>query len=93
MPPIEVENLHHAYGDRQALVGVTFDVSQGEIFGVLGPNGGGKTTLFKILSTLIPANKGRVRLFGTIRPTNRTKLENTWGWFFSILVGFEAYNR
>lgn len=64
MPPIEVENLHHAYGDRQALVGVTFDVSQGEIFGVLGPNGGGKTTLFKILSTLIPANKGRVRLFG-----------------------------
>lgn len=64
MHPIEVENLHHAYGDRQALVGVTFDVPQGEIFGVLGPNGGGKTTLFKILSTLITANDGRVRLFG-----------------------------
>jgi ABC-2 type transport system ATP-binding protein len=64
MPPIEVENLHHAYGARKALVGVTFDVSQGEIFGILGPNGGGKTTLFKILSTLIPANKGRVRLLG-----------------------------
>ncbi len=64
MHPIEVENLHHAYGDRQALVGVTLDVPQGEIFGVLGPNGGGKTTLFKILSTLITANNGTVRLFG-----------------------------
>ena len=64
MPPIEVENLHHAYGNRQALVGVTFDVSQGEIFGILGPNGGGKTTLFKILSTLITANNGVARLFG-----------------------------
>ena len=62
MPPIEVENLFHAYGPRQALAGVTFNVSCGEIFGFLGPNGGGKTTLFKILSTLIPVTEGTVRL-------------------------------
>jgi ABC-2 type transport system ATP-binding protein len=64
MPPIEVENLSHAYGPRQALAGVTFNVSRGEIFGFLGPNGGGKTTLFKILSTLIPVTEGTVRLLG-----------------------------
>ena len=64
MPPIEVENLYHAYGDRQALAGVTFNILPGEIFGFLGPNGGGKTTLFKILSTLIPVTDGTVRLLG-----------------------------
>lgn len=64
MPPIEVENLYHAYGDRQALDGVTLSVSQGELFGFLGPNGSGKSTLFKILSTLIPVTNGMVRLLG-----------------------------
>ena len=64
MSEIEVENLYHAYGARQALAGVTFSVSRGEIFGFLGPNGGGKTTLFKILSTLIPVTGGRAQLLG-----------------------------
>jgi len=63
-PAIEVTSLRHLYGTREALAGVTFTVSQGEIFGLLGPNGGGKTTLFKILSTLMPATSGDVRVFG-----------------------------
>ena len=61
---IEVEGLYHAYGDRQALADVTFSVSPREIIGFLGPNGGGKTTLFSILSTLIPVTDGMVRLLG-----------------------------
>jgi ABC-2 type transport system ATP-binding protein len=63
-PAVEVEGLRYAYGDREALAGVTFTVSRGEIFGFLGPNGGGKTTLFKVLSTLRPPTVGRVRVFG-----------------------------
>ncbi|MGH7406765.1 MAG: ABC transporter ATP-binding protein, partial [Candidatus Methylomirabilales bacterium] len=63
-PAVEVEDLRHFYGPRQALAGVTFRVSHGEIFGFLGPNGGGKTTLFKILSTLMPATGGTVRVLG-----------------------------
>lgn len=63
-PAVEVEGLRYAYGDREALAGVTFTVSRGEIFGFLGPNGGGKTTLFKVLSTLRPPTAGRVRVFG-----------------------------
>ncbi|MBW8057439.1 MAG: ABC transporter ATP-binding protein [candidate division NC10 bacterium] len=63
-PAVEVEGLCYAYGDREALAGVTFTVSRGEIFGFLGPNGGGKTTLFKVLSTLRPPTVGRVRVFG-----------------------------
>ena len=64
MFPIKVENLSYAYGARQALAGVTFSVSQGEVFGFLGPNGSGKTTLFKILSTLIPVDQAAVNILG-----------------------------
>ncbi|MBI3697759.1 MAG: ATP-binding cassette domain-containing protein [Acidobacteria bacterium] len=61
---IQVQNLTFRYGDRTALDGVTFRVSCGEIFGLLGPNGGGKTTLFGILSTLLVPASGAARVFG-----------------------------
>ncbi len=63
-PAVEVEDLRHLYGDREALGGVSFSVARGEMFALLGPNGGGKTTLFKILSTLMPPTSGVVRLWG-----------------------------
>src|SRR5204862_5001521 len=52
-PAIELRNLSHRYGQRQALAGVSFQVKTAEIFGLLGPNSSGKTTLFRILSTLM----------------------------------------
>jgi ABC-2 type transport system ATP-binding protein len=61
---VEVEDLHHFYAGREALGGVSFSVARGEMFALLGPNGGGKTTLFKILSTLMPPTSGAVRLWG-----------------------------
>ena len=60
----ELEDLAHSYGDHKALRGVTFSVQKGEIFGLLGPNGGGKTTLFRILSTSFPATSGDVVILG-----------------------------
>jgi len=47
-----------------ALDGVSFRVERGELFALLGPNGGGKSTLFKILSTLLPAGGGAARVLG-----------------------------
>jgi ABC-2 type transport system ATP-binding protein len=61
---IEVENLTHRYGNRLALAGVSFEVGQGEIFGLLGPNGGGKSTLFRILSTMMVPTAGRAVVAG-----------------------------
>ncbi|HVM62547.1 MAG TPA: ABC transporter ATP-binding protein [Verrucomicrobiae bacterium] len=61
---LTVESLTHRYGDRTALENVSFEVPAGEIFGLLGPNGGGKTTLFRILSTLVLPREGNVHLFG-----------------------------
>ena len=51
-------------GARRALNGVSFDVRRGEIFALLGPNGGGKTTLFKILSTALSPTSGTAAIFG-----------------------------
>ncbi|HYD46937.1 MAG TPA: ATP-binding cassette domain-containing protein [Terriglobales bacterium] len=61
---IEVSGLTHRYESRLALDGVSFSVNRGEIFGLLGPNGGGKTTLFKILSTLIRPSAGEATIAG-----------------------------
>lgn len=61
---ITVENLTHRYGERVALDNVSFTVQRGELFGLLGPNGGGKTTLFRILSTLVKPQQGRVLMAG-----------------------------
>lgn len=61
---VSVRDLRHNYGDHVALDGVSFDVAEGEVFGVLGPNGGGKTTMFRILSTLLPVAAGHVEIAG-----------------------------
>jgi ABC-2 type transport system ATP-binding protein len=64
MAIVEVEDLSHSYNGHRALAGVTFDVTRGEIFGLLGPNGGGKTTLFRVLSTLFPPSSGSATVLG-----------------------------
>ena len=61
---IRVQSLTHCYGDRIALSNVSFEVETGEIFGLLGPNGGGKSTLFRILSTMMTPSEGRAEIAG-----------------------------
>jgi ABC-2 type transport system ATP-binding protein len=62
MKAIDVEQLTHAYGPQRALNGVSFSIARGELFGLLGPNGGGKSTLFRVLTTLLPVQSGKVRV-------------------------------
>jgi ABC-2 type transport system ATP-binding protein len=61
---VEARSLVFRYGDRAALNDVSFTISGGEIFGFLGPNGGGKTTLFRVLSTLVPIQSGAAAILG-----------------------------
>ncbi|HZD30774.1 MAG TPA: ATP-binding cassette domain-containing protein, partial [Candidatus Angelobacter sp.] len=63
-PVIQLQDLRHQYGERAALAGVSFEVRPAEIFGLLGPNGSGKTTTFRILSTLMIPSGGRALIMG-----------------------------
>lgn len=56
--------LTHRYGERLALADLDLTIGRGEVFAVLGPNGGGKTTLFRLLSTLLPIQQGRALVAG-----------------------------
>ena len=55
---VSVSDIKKSYQDVQALKGVSFVVEKGEIFGIIGPDGAGKTTLFRILTTLLLADSG-----------------------------------
>ena len=63
-PAVEARSLSRAFGARAALSDVSFSVARGEIFALLGPNGGGKTTLFRILATLLPPSAGSFTIDG-----------------------------
>ena len=61
---ISIKNISKSYGPNKAVSNVSFDVKQGEIFGLIGPDGAGKTTLFRILTTLLLADSGEATVDG-----------------------------
>lgn len=64
MVAISVQNINKKYGDIQALNNISFEVEQGEIYGIIGPDGAGKTSLFRILTTLLLAEGGTATVDG-----------------------------
>jgi ABC-2 type transport system ATP-binding protein len=63
-PVIEVRNVDRRFGDFHAVKGITFEVNRGEVFGLLGANGAGKSTTFRMLCGLLPASGGTLRVAG-----------------------------
>lgn len=63
-PPLAVEALSHAFGERQALNNVSFELQRGERAMLLGLNGAGKTTLFSLITRLYNHRSGAIRIFG-----------------------------
>src|SRR6185295_5525287 len=91
-----VENIRHQYGQRIALDGVSFEVQQGECFGLLGPNGGGKTTLFRILTTLLNPSGGRALIFGDSVTHEKSRVRARIGVVFqspSLDIYLTAYEN
>lgn len=70
---IKVENVSHKFGDRVALDNITLQVMTGEMYGLLGPNGGGKTTLFRMLCTMLPPTQGTIHLLGKSTSTSAVR--------------------
>ena len=67
-PLLELAGVRAAYGTIEVLTGVDLAVEEGMVFALLGPNGGGKSTTLKVISGLVPATAGEVRIAG--RPVN-----------------------
>ncbi|MGN6341068.1 MAG: ABC transporter ATP-binding protein [Ginsengibacter sp.] len=84
MPAVIVENIVKTYGAKKsvidALTGVSFSVNKGEIFGIIGPDGAGKTTLFRILTTLLLADKGKAFVDGFEVVKDYKEIRNTVGY-------------
>ncbi|HEY2647015.1 MAG TPA: ABC transporter ATP-binding protein, partial [Candidatus Acidoferrales bacterium] len=76
---IEVENLTKRYGNVEALRGVSFSVSEGEVFGLLGPNGAGKTSTVEILEGLRTPDTGRVSVCGLDPQTSGVEYKHIIG--------------
>ena len=64
MEAIGIHALTRRYGTLTALDGVSFSVGRGELFGLIGPDGAGKTTLFRLLATLLEPDSGRAEIDG-----------------------------
>lgn len=61
---ISVNNISKSYKKLKAVENITFDVKEGELFGLIGPDGAGKTTIFRILTTLLVADEGSAEVAG-----------------------------
>ena len=59
---IEFENISLAYGNRLILDNISFKINQGQIFGMLGPNGVGKSTIFNLITGLIKPQSGKIKI-------------------------------
>ena len=70
-PVIEVEDLWFKRNGEEILQGINLRVMPGDVYAILGPNGGGKTTLLKVILGLIPPDRGTVRILGGLPSENR----------------------
>ena len=61
---IEFENISLSYGNRLILDNISFKINEGQIFGMLGPNGVGKSTIFNLITGLISPDKGKIKIIG-----------------------------
>ena len=80
MIAISVNNINKSYGTVSALKNLSFEVNQGEIYGIIGPDGAGKTTLFRILTTLMLADSGTAIVDGLDVVKDYKKIRNTVGY-------------
>jgi len=76
---IKVTNLHKSFAKVEAVRGISFEVHDGEITGLLGPNGAGKTTTLRMLYSLLPPDRGEIRIDGLDPGKDAMAIKRTLG--------------
>lgn len=74
IPAVQVQDLCYAYGAEAVLQNITFTVQAGDFLAIIGPNGGGKSTLLRLLLGLLPPSQGEVRIFGKAPVASRSHM-------------------
>lgn len=77
---IKIESLKKSYGEVQAVRDITFEVNKGEMFGLVGPDGAGKTTTIRILCGLLNADEGTASLLGKNIAEDKKSIQNEIGY-------------
>ena len=77
---IAVNNISKYYKNLKAVENITFNVNEGELFGLIGPDGAGKTTIFRILTTLLVANEGSAEVAGFDVVKQLKEIRNSVGY-------------
>jgi ABC-2 type transport system ATP-binding protein len=77
---INIENLKKSYEEIEAIKGISFQVSKGEMFGLVGPDGAGKTTTIRIICGLLSQNSGNVYVFDEDIIKNKSKIQKNIGY-------------
>lgn len=83
MNPISIQNISKSYGEKYpiiALENINLEIRKGELFGLIGPDGAGKTSLFRILTTLLLADKGEAKVMGLDIVTDFRQIRNSIGY-------------
>ena len=86
---VKIENLVKRYGDLIALDHLNLEIHEGEIFGLLGPNGSGKTTAINCLLALLKYDKGEIRIFGKQMEPNSYDIKRDIGVVMQNVAVFE----
>ena len=86
---IHIENLVKRYGDLTALNHLNLDIREGEIFGLLGPNGSGKTTAINCMLSLLRYDKGTVEIFGEAMSPDNYKIKQQIGIVLQNVAVFD----
>lgn len=86
---VHIENLVKRYGDLTALNHLELDIREGEIFGLLGPNGSGKTTAISCLLSLLKYDRGEIKIFGEEMKPDSYKLKEQIGIVLQNVAVFD----
>jgi len=96
MPAISIEKISKRYGKVNALSEISFEVQKGEVFGLIGPDGAGKTSLFNILATLQLPTSGKATLLGLDVISDYKKIRKEIGYLpgvFSLYPDLTVYEN